>query len=637
MVCAALLVFGRAFQLQALEGEQWAAVARDQQQERRELPARRGGIFDRNGVPLALTHETFALAVAPGELLDRAVAARQLRRVLGLSAAAARRATRRDRRWVVLPGRFSADQFRALHGVRGLHWERRLERFYPRGPVAREVLGALGSDGGALGGIEQELDSVLRGTPGLAVLRRDARGSSEASAALPLQEPIPGADVVLTIDGELQEIAATALRSAIASTHAAGGDLLLVDPATGDLLAVVSRRGAGRPSPAAFTEPYEPGSTLKPFFVASLLAEGRVSLDETVNGENGRWRTGEGRVITDVHPYGVLRVRDALRVSSNVAMAKLVPRLPPGAQFARLRDWGFGTPTGIALPVESSGRLPSPARWSGYTPSSLAMGYEVAATPLQMVMAYAALANGGMLMAPRLVAEIRPTDGPTRRTAPRPVRRAAPRRVADQLREVLVSVVEDGTATRASLATFQVAGKTGTARRIGANGRYEAGAYTSTFAGFFPAEDPQLAIFVKLDRPQGAYYGGLTAAPVTREALQAILAAHSPSLEGRGLLVGKTGGSPVAAPPRRGEMLPGRDGTYVFLLDEAVVSPAPKEPSPVRVPATAGVPLREGARRLHARGLRVRLRGGGVVRGTRPAAGAEIAVGDTVTLIGGDR
>ncbi|MDQ3556239.1 MAG: penicillin-binding protein 2, partial [Gemmatimonadota bacterium] len=610
---AALLVVGRAVQLQAFEGERWAQVARGQHQERRPLPARRGAIYDRQGIPLALSHETFQLSVATRELSDARAVSESLQRVLGLPPALARRATAAGRRWVVIPGRFSAAQYRALADVPGLHWERRLERFYPRGEVAREVLGTVSRDGRALGGMEQEFDGVLRGEAGYSVLRRDARGRAEATLSLPIVRPTDGSDVHLTLDVGVQEIADAALRSAIANTGASGGDLLIVEPTTGDVLAAVSRRSGRERALSAFTEPYEPGSTLKPFFVATLLAEGHVSLDDTVHGENGSWRTAEGRVITDVHPYGRISVRDALRVSSNVGMAKLAPRLPPPDQFAYLRDFGFGTPTGVAFPAESSGRLTHPARWSRFTPASLAMGYEVAATPLQMVMAYGALANGGVLMSPRLLREVRSADGVIRtRTEPEALRRVIPERVAGELRDVLVSVVDDGTATRASLSTFAVAGKTGTSRRVGPNGRYEAGSYTATFVGYFPARDPQLVIFVKLDQPRGAYYGGLTAAPVTRETLQAILAARSPVLDGAGLLGTRRDGTGAAAPSRPGQPLRGSDGTYVFLLEQGI--PAPGDPPPpvtVALPSLEGAPLRDAARRLHTLGVRVRTEGRG--------------------------
>ncbi|MBW3572040.1 MAG: penicillin-binding protein 2, partial [Gemmatimonadetes bacterium] len=511
---AALLVLGKAVYLQAFEAEHWRGVAAEQHQARVPLPARRGAILDRDGVPLALTRETFGLAIAPNEVADRDAMVRELVDALGLTRADARRATERKRKWVVLPGRFSAEQRRALGDARGLHWERRLERFYPQGRVGREILGGVSGDGRALGGIEQAMDQALRGTDGYSILRRDARGKKEASVALPAVQATDGHDVHLTIDFDLQEIADAALDQAIDSTGAQGGDLLLLDPRSGEVLAAVSKRSGGVRGVGAFIEPYEPGSVLKPFFVSTLLATGRARMAERVHGEGGRWTDPHGRVHTDVHAYDWLTLRDALRVSSNIGMVKFVPRLSPGQQFAFLRDFGFGTPTGVDYPTESSGRLPRPDRWSKPTAASLAMGYEVSVTPLQLALGYSAIANGGALMEPRLVREVRAAGGRTvQRRDPRQVRRVIPRSVAMEIRDVLVSVVDDGTATRASLATFEVAGKTGTARRTGAGGRYEAGAYNATFVGFFPARDPQLTILVRLDRPRGAYYGGLTAAP----------------------------------------------------------------------------------------------------------------------------
>jgi membrane peptidoglycan carboxypeptidase len=211
-----------------------------------------------------------------------------------------------------------------------------------------------------------------------------------------------------------------------------------------------------------------------------------------------------------------------------------------------------------------------------------------------------------------------------------------PREVASALRDVLVEVVADGTATRASLSTFEVAGKTGTSRRTGADGRYEAGAYNSSFVGFFPAQAPQLVIYVKLDRPQGDYYGGLTAAPVTRSTLQAILAARSPSLDRRALLGSRThaeAAAPLAAAAVDAPAAEGREGTYVFLSNR-LPEPPRGAAGPVPVPGLAGLALRDGARRLHALGFHVRLQGSGPVRGTLPAAGAVLARGDTLTLVG---
>lgn len=635
MALTAALIVGRAVQLQGFEGDRWRAEAARQQQTRVPVPARRGGIYDRDGVALALTRETFAVSIAPRELQDRGEAVRRLTRALGLTRAEARRATDPGRAWVVLPGRFSVEQRRGLGDARGLYVERKLERFYPQGDVGREVLGGVSGDGRALGGIEQAMDSLLRGTDGFSVLRRDALGRREASLSLPALPPRDGDDVVLSIDFDLQEIADAALQEQIQATHAAGGDLILTDPRTGEILAAVSKREASRDL-SAFIEPYEPGSTLKPFFVAGLLAGGRAALTDRVYAEQGDYVTPEGREIHDVHPYEWLTLRDGLRVSSNIVMAKFTPRLPRAEQYAYLRDFGFGTATGVEYPVESSGVLPRLPRWSPLTPSSLAMGYEVMVTPLQMAMAYGALANGGTLMEPRLVREVRDPEGAAvDRRESRAVRRVIPREVAAALRDVLVEVVADGTATRASLSTFEVAGKTGTSRR-NVNGHYESGAYNSSFVGFFPAQAPQLVIYVKLDRPQGDYYGGLTAAPVTRATLQAILAARSPSLDRRALLGTRTQPAEapaLALPTDAAPAAEGREGTYVFLSNELPAAPR-AERGPVPVPELAGLALRDGARRLHALGFHVRLQGSGAVRGTVPGAGAVLPRGDTLTLVG---
>lgn len=637
---AGALVLGRAFQLQALEREEWVRAAEDQHRERVPLPARRGTIYDRDGVALALSHETYRVSVAPRELRDRRGAVRLLTAELGLSRAQAARATDPDRRWVVLPGRFTAEQRRAVGDRRGIYFERRLERFYPQGDVGRELIGFVSADGRALGGVEQQFDDLLRGRPGYSVLRRDARGDARPTISLPVAPPTDGADVYLTIDFDLQEIADGALREALRATGAAGGDLLILDPHTGEVLAAVSRRGSRSRSLAAFTEPYEPGSTLKPFAAAALLAEGRARMSDVVDAtENGVWRDPEtGRTITDSHPGGVMSLREVLVESSNIGIVKFGARLDPGTQYEYLRDFGFGTATGIEFPAEAAGRLRRPAAWSRLSAGSLAMGYEVSVTPLQLATAYGALANGGVLMEPYLVGRVvGPDERVVREREPRALRRVVPRQVAGLVTDALVEVVEQGTATQAALANFRVAGKTGTARRTGAGGRYEAGAYTSTFASYFPAHDPQVVILVKLDRPQGAYYGGLTAAPVTRETLQGILAARSSAVDAKSLLTASA--APVAASRRPRDTRPtrvGPQGTYVFLLDEGVPQPR-TAPAPVTVPSLEGLALRDAVRRAHALGLHVRLEGSGTVAASEPAAGEAVQSGDTLLLIGARR
>jgi cell division protein FtsI (penicillin-binding protein 3) len=632
LVLGVLAVIGRAFQLQVLEGDAWAARAADQQRQRLVLPAPRGVIYDRNGVPLAATREAFRVAVAPAELADREQSVDRLRSALGISAAAARRATAPGRRWVVLPGAFDAVAKDALDGVQGIHFERVVERFYPQGELAVGLVGRVSAAGEALGGVELEFDSLLTGTPGVAVVRRDGRGRSVPGAMLTTITPVPGHDLFLTIDHDLQEIAHGALERAVEQTGATGGDLVLVDPGSGEVLAAVSRRSGGGSHWRAVTEPYEPGSTLKPFFVAALLAEGRTTLLDSVYAEGGRL-VRDGRTVSDVKAHEWLTVRDALRYSSNVAMVKLSDRLTAGEQYGYLRDFGFGTPTGITYPSESGGLLRRPRHWSRYSKGSLAIGYEVSVTPLQMALAYGALAGSGVLMEPRLVREVRSREGQTlRRFPPRPVRRVLPPAVADTVAALLAEAVAGGTGQHAALGAFAVAGKTGTAR-LASGGRYEAGAYIASFAGFFPAEDPQLAFVVKLDRPKREYYGGLTAAPVIRSTLEAALAAWSTPIDRSALATAASGRAP---PPNWEPELPavGAPGPFLFALNAGPPRRFQPEGPPAErdVPAVAGLPLRDAVSRLHGDGFRVEIEGSGTVKETLPGAGLAAVPGSVVRV-----
>jgi cell division protein FtsI (penicillin-binding protein 3) len=634
---AGVAVLGRAFQLQALESEAWVVRAAEQQRERSPLPARRGAIYDRDGVPLALSHETFRISVAPRELRDRRAMAARLRETLGITTAQAERATDPQRPWVVLPGRFSVEQRDQLGEQRGIYYERQLERFYPQGRVAREVIGSVSGDGRALGGIEQQFDSVLRGEPGYSVLRRDARGRARAAISLPVVAPRDGADVYLTIDLDLQEIADGALRSAIREAGASGGDLVVLNPRTGEVLAAVSQRTEAHVL-AAITEPYEPGSTLKPLLAAVLLAEGRLTPDERVWGERGRWQLGT-RTISDSHVGEWMTLTDIIRVSSNIGIVKLGSRLTAAEQYQYLRDFGFGSPSGVEFPAESTGRLRRPREWSRLSAASLAMGYEISVTPLQLAAAYGALANSGVLMETHLLREVRRDGRVLERREPRELRRVIPEEVAAQVTEMLTAVVDQGTATRAGLQSFRVAGKTGTSRRTGAGGGYETGSYISSFAGYFPAADPQLVILVKIDQPRGAYYGGLVAAPVSRETLQGILATHSSPLD-RGTLLASRVGSPSGLPLPARFIVPPRalpEASATLAVGAHLAPDIGSREEVVVVPPLEGLTFREAARRAHEAGLHVRLSGAGRVARIIPEPGTAGVLGDTLKLFGESR
>lgn len=619
----------RAGQIQLVQAPVWREAASNQHRQDQTLPAPRGTIRDRSGNPMSVTRERALVHVAPREVEDAAAVESRLVDVLGLSPSRAARLAGTGRGWNSA-GTHPPAVREELRGLPGVYVETTFQRFYPHDDLARGVLGVVLDEKGR-GGIERELEDWLAGTPGRQMVARDNVGEPIPGEQITIEAPRAGGEVVLTLDMDLQEIAQAALVEAIEEHDAVGGDIIITNPRTGEILALVSIQNGHSGALSAVNTSFEPGSTLKPFTVAALLKHELASLNDTVDVEDGTWEVA-GRRINDTHTEGLMTIREALRESSNVGIAKAAQALEPGVQYENLRDFGFGTRTGIELPGETPGTLRRPGEWSGQSPASLAIGYEIAVTPLQMAMAYGALANGGVLMRPRLVRELRDADGTTVETyEPDVVRRVLDERTAEAVGRALVDVVEDGTGTLARLGSFQVAGKSGTAR-FSSGGRYLPGEYSSSFVGYFPADAPQLVVFVKLDRPRsGEYYGGAVAAPVTRATMEAALAANSLNL--RELL---------ASSRTRQNRVPA-DMTPIFaaLPLEPALPPleAPDEamgdgatPRPVAVPDVSGLPARIAIRHLHRYGLRVEHSGTGDVVRTVPAAGARVLPGDTVRL-----
>jgi cell division protein FtsI (penicillin-binding protein 3) len=615
---AIVALLARSAQVQLVDGAEHAAAAAAQRTERVELPARRGGIYDRNGVTLALTQEVFHVGVAPNELANKARDAQAIARHLRRPASDVRR--RLQRRYAYFHGPYTSVEIEPLRAMRGVHLTTELIRFYPAPELAAPILGRPPADGRPASGLERVLDSLLAGRAGSAVVLRDRAGRRYESPSRLDAFPVPGHDVVLTLDADLQEIVESALADALDRFDAMGGDAVVINPRTGEILAIASLRGRDARS-AAFTDVFEPGSTAKIFAAAALVAEDLVAPEDSVWTEHGELVVG-GYAIRDDHPAGWLTLRGVIQLSSNIGIAKLVQRMSPDIQYEMLRDFGFGTPTGVEFPSESPGSLKRPHEWSGTTAASVARGYEIAVTVVQLAQAYAAIANDGIMLRPALVREIHSADGAVRyRHRPEPVRRVVSPAVAAELRTMLRGVVyRGGTAETAALSSYELAGKTGTARRAGPGG-YIPGSYTASFASLFPAEDPQLVLVVKLDDPKGMY-ARVTAAPVTREVLERLLATQSSALDATRLA--SSGVPDEAAPPLE-------VGTVPWVVDWP---PPARADSVIRstVPEVSGRSLREAVRALHRQGLHVRIEGWGTAAGTRPRAGTTVDTGTLVTV-----
>ena len=630
-----LAILARAAQLQLVQGDEFAERAARQRTSTVVMPARRGTIYDRSGEPLVVSQEQYHISIAPEQVRDRSATARAVGRALGESPAVLVRELASGRPSVYRHGPFTASQVQPLRDVPGVHLEPIQRRLRYGGDFAAPMLGVFDPESETgKSGIESALDSLLRGTPGEAVALRDIRGQRFESPSRLVSNPVPGHDVYLTIDARLQEIAERALDEALVQMDAQSGDIVFLDPDTGELLAVASRQEGERPSSAAFSAPFEPGSTAKLFTAAALLREGRVGGADTVSGENGKWRIDPPLAV----PYTIadehvakepLTLAHAVEVSSNIGMAKFARRLAPHELYAALRDFGFGTYTGVVpAGAESRGILPMPAAWEAeITLESLSRGYGIAMTAVQLASAYAVIANGGTLYAPTLVKRIEAPDGRVvYRHDPEPVRRVIPVEVAQTLRRYLRGAVgAAGTGELGQIQNYELIGKTGTAR-VARGGSYVSGEYTASFASIWPADDPQLVAVVKIDNPsEGSYFGGLTAAPLTREILEEALASRNDALQLNRLA--STGAVRLPDPPA-----PPLAPPVVISLpwpQGAIDSAAPRP----TVPDVGGRTVRAAVAVLHESGLRVQLRGrGGSAVRTSPEAGRQVAGGSTVEL-----
>lgn len=624
---AGALIVARSFHVQVIDASEWRTRAEQQHLGSEEIPAARGAILDRNGVPLVVSRERFEIAVATNEMRasQKDSLLTILRDQLGVASSRVNRianAGADDQEWVVLGSRFGPTDRERVRRFHGVHVTRMLTREMPYGDLA---LGLLGRevDGEWRGGIEQAFHGHLAGQPGREQKALDNAGRSIPGQTVTLREPVPGGSVTLTIDVDLQEISETVLSEAIAEHDARGGDLLVLEPHTGEILALASIQQGNTNALSAINTPYEPGSTLKPFTVAAILDSGLATLGDSVDIGQGYWRVN-GRGLTDTHGSGVITLAKALQESSNVGIAKMAFDLTPEAQYANLRDFGFGSPTGLPLPGETSGRLPHPDDWSRPTPQSLAIGYEISVTPLQMALAYGALANGGSLMEPRIVRETTTPVGEAESFEPRVLRDVVSPEVTREISAVLEQVVEDGTGTRAQLGPYRVAGKSGTAR-IAESGGYARGEYFASFVGYFPADDPQIVVYAKLDAPRGGqYYGGAVAAPLTRATMEAALASRESPLSRARLIRSNLGSTAMASSDRL------VDSRFISVEGDAGAT-APTSDA-ARVPDVRGLTPRAAIRRLHSAGYRVSYGTSGPVIGTTPAAGSRLQPGDTVRL-----
>lgn len=682
IVYLALLVFGARLawslvDIQILSHDAYLEAAQKQQKKRVAIPPERGRIFDRNGVPLAVNREQYEVYLVPRHIVDVDRFVERFTAVVPYDPDALREKIARGGWYVRLLRGVSRETVRRLQeaDLDGIGVETYRVRHYPNGALARTLLGRVDVDDRGIEGLELQYDDALRGRPGYAIHQRDALGHEYPNFTYPIEPPVNGEDVYLTLDIGLQEVVEAALDRAMERTRAKSGSVVVVDPKTGEILAMANRPAdpsdEGTPlTNHAVVDQFEPGSTFKVVTVSGLYDQGLAAPTDSLFCENGRW-SREGRTLTDVHPYGWLTVEEVIEESSNICAAKLADRLGPERLYEYARRFGFGLPTGLDFPGEPRGLLKRPDRWSNLTEASVAMGYEVMVTSIQMAMAYAAIGNGGELLRPYLVRKIVAPEGRVDYEArPQRVRRVMEPATARKVTQALIRVVEGGTARSAQMEVLPVAGKTGTARKTGAHG-YVTGRYTASFAGFFPAVDPKYVVFVRIDEPVGSFYGGTVAAPVFREAMESSLltetAADAPALVERmrspdrvlwtvsdtlvdlpdwadstpgqpalpaaaGPDTARARAEPLLEPPP--ELVAEAEVPYVIDVGDGRPRPGggfdPR--TQVKVPDFEGMALREAVARASRLGLELDFDGAGRVASQTPEPGEVLPRGGTVHL-----
>ncbi|HVM20261.1 MAG TPA: penicillin-binding protein 2, partial [Egibacteraceae bacterium] len=593
------LVMGwRLVGIQVIRAEEYRSLADRQAQREITLAPRRGKLYDRAGEPLAMSLAAATIYANPRQLAASGVpvqtVADRLAPVLDRPRAELIETLRRDAAFVYLARQLPrkvgtrVDALK-LPGVGVLEESRRV---YPSGKLAAQVVGFAGIDGDGLAGMEAALEPTLAGQAGTMHLEQAPRGLEISTAPRQLRPPVPGDDVVLTIDREIQAVTEGALRSAVRRYNAKAGSAVVLDVKTGQVLAMASMPDFDPEALAtsdpesrknrAVTDVYEPGSVNKVITASAALEEGLATVDEKFKVPALGYRVGP-KVFTDSHPPSKPRLtfREIMEQSSNVGTIRIAERLGPQGLHRYLRKFGYGSIPGTGFPGESAGLLAEPKDWSATSLPTIAIGQGVSASLLQVANVFNTIATGGEFVQPTLVRGTVGEDGRLTRAPAPERRRVVSKTTARTMADMLVGVVEDdyGTCELCAVPGYRVGGKTGTAQKPSETHRgYQAGAYIGSFVGFAPVEDPAVVVGVMIDEPRPVYYGGLTAGPTFAEIMEFTLNHRRvPPSNPAARAVGKPAEGPPAPPaPTATSALP----------DDTVGRPVAVVPDWARAPAT---------------------------------------------------
>jgi cell division protein FtsI (penicillin-binding protein 3) len=643
------VVIGRLSYLQLFSYSEYLAKAQRQQQRIFEISPMRGPIYDRQGRELAVSLPMDSVFGDPAEIADVETVSQLLSRVVGVPVDDLSEKLREAKTPVRLARKLSPEIVQRITdmNLKGVFFQKENRRVYPARELAASVLGYVDVDEKGIGGIEYSLDKEIRGRPGKMMVMADGHrrwyDRTESAAD-------PGASVTLTIDQTIQYIAEKELAQAIEDTHAKAGTVVVEDPNSGELLAVANwpafdPNDAGKYPPEAridraVASAYEPGSTFKVLTLTGAIENGVASPEEMVDCQMGQIMVS-GRLIHDWHKFGVLSVKQVLENSSDVGAIKIALRLGAPRFYDTIRAFGIGEPTDIELPGENRGLLRPIENWSANSIGSLAMGQEVSVTPIQIVSAISAVANGGTLYRPHVVKEIDGGEPGALRPLP-PAQQATDARTAATMRDMMEGVVLEGTGKPARLEGYTAAGKSGTAQKIDpATGRYSSTEYNASFVGFAPVNNPAISILVVLDSPAGQHHGGLVGGPVFKRIAEQVLAYRDephdvPAPTDLETAKNQRTATPASRRDRAADSAEARFQAAAAKTKPPASSTTVAFGDPragvVVVPSLAGESVRAVTEQCQRLGLVPALLGSGVALEQAPAAGVEVARGSQLTV-----
>jgi len=673
-----------AYRVQVEDAASWKETAENQRQRRLHIEPKRGGIYDRNGAALAASVEVPSISADVVEMLkgvegQNAQSAAlidfstRIATALGMDPSEVHQKLASRRRFVWLKRRVTAEEAQAVRdlgdgkkqtalgargAVRGLTVEGEGRRYYPGRELAGPVLGFVAPDGFGKDGLELSLDEELRGRVEEVRGLRDRSGRLIFSEGTTNESSLAGHDVQLALDQAIQRVAERELDVAFRTYETKGASLVVMDPSTGEILALTSVPGfnpndygeaeADSRRDRAVTDRFEPGSVMKVFTVAAALAQGTLKPTDTIFCERGSYQVANV-TIHDTHQNEWLSATQVLAKSSNIGSLKIGLALGEANLYAAFRRFGFGEPTGLPLPGEASGVLrPKGRPWYDVETANASFGQGISVTTVQLATAMAAIANGGKVMEPILVRKITDSRGNVvKEWAPHVRRVAVPQTVAKTVSEMLTAVVEQGgTGVEAAMQGFRVAGKTATAQKVDpATGKYSEDHYTASFVGFVPADKPRLVVAVVLDEPMIGRYGGDLAGPVFRRVAEASLrylgvppSNAAPKIKN---VKGSDAEPSLAAALKTAEPTKGDDPSAEDALAAAAPLAAmgpppvagPPLPSSVKVPDTSGMGARDAVRAVGAAGLVPVVEGSGKLVKQLPPAGSAVPKGSSVRLV----